>query len=138
MSDAISDMPAGWARAAVGDICEQVETTRPDERPNEMFRYIDISSVDRLTHTIESPQELRGELAPSRARQLIREGDVLISTVRPNLRTIARVPPELDGQVASTGFCILRPRTGINADFLFYTILEEQFQRRIQAKARGV
>jgi type I restriction enzyme S subunit len=130
--------PLGWERAPVRDLCLRVETTRPDERPEDEFVYVDISAIDRVSKTIVSPQRLLGRVAPSRARQVVRTGDVLVSTVRPNLRTIARVPQELDGQVASTGFCVLRPAPGVSSDFLFYTLLEEGLQRRIQAKARGV
>jgi type I restriction enzyme, S subunit len=131
-------LPAGWERTSLRELCLPVETTRPDGRPDDQFTYIDISAVDRVSRTIASPQRLVGREAPSRARQLVRAGDVLISTVRPNLRTIARVPEALDGQVASTGFCVLRPAPGVSSDFLFYSALEEGFQRRIQAKARGV
>jgi type I restriction enzyme S subunit len=131
-------IPVGWVKATLGEICLPVATTRPDERPNEEFVYIDISSIDRASKAIASPQRLLGRDAPSRARQVVRAGDVLVSTVRPNLRAIARVPEELDGQIASTGFCVLRPADHVLTDFLFYVVREESLQRRIQMKARGV
>lgn len=131
-------LPTGWVKTTLDEICLPVPTTRPDERPDVEFIYIDISSIDRASKTIATPQRLLGRDAPSRARQVVRAGDVLVSTVRPNLRAIARVPEELDGQIASTGFCVLRPASGVATDFLFHAVLEELFQRRVQRKARGV
>ena len=134
----MSALPVGWLDVSLGDVCLPVSTVRPDQQPEDVFTYIDIGSIDRATKTIVSPQNLLGAEAPSRARQLVREGDILISTVRPNLQTIARVSAEFDGQVASTGFCVLRPADGISSTFLFYAVLEDTFQTRLQVKARGV
>src|SRR3989344_8747637 len=49
-----------------------------------------------------------GKEAPSRAKQLVKDKDILISTVRPNLNAVAIVPKELDNQICSTGYCIIR------------------------------
>jgi len=79
-----------------------------------------------------------GSEAPSRARKEIREGDVLVSTVRPNLNAVAMVPPELDGQIASTGFCVLRPNLStINGKYLFYFTTTQDFISVLTSKVRG-
>ena len=86
-----------------------VETWDPaKEAPDQPFVYVDLSSVDRQTKRIVAPQTLAGAQAPSRAKQLLETGDVLVSTVRPNLNAVAVVPDELDGATGSTGFCVLR------------------------------
>jgi len=46
--------------------------------------------------------------APSRARRIVRENDVIMSTVRPYLKVFTIVPKEYDGQICSTGFTVLR------------------------------
>jgi type I restriction-modification system DNA methylase subunit/transcriptional regulator with XRE-family HTH domain len=74
---------------------------------SDTFKYIEISDVNSLTLDVAS-KELRCENAPSRARKLVRVGDVLVSTVRPERRTIGVVPQELDGAVCSTGFAVLK------------------------------
>ena len=74
-----------------------------------VFIYVDLSSINQQTKEIENVTELTGTDAPSRARQVIRHRDVLISTVRPNLNAVAWVPSVFDGATASTGFCVLRP-----------------------------
>ena len=131
-------LPSGWKRARIRDVCLPISTTKPVEDPERSFTYVDISSVNRSSLQVEHPQQLLGKDAPSRARQVIKEGDILFSTVRPNLRTLASVPQEFDGQIASTGFCVLRPGPELSSPFLFYAVLDERFQQRVTEKARGV
>lgn len=71
------------------------------------FDYIEISDVDAKAGIVRA-NRVSTTAAPSRARKRVRSGDVLISTVRPERRTIAVVPPELDGAICSTGFAVLR------------------------------
>jgi hypothetical protein len=72
------------------------------------FTYVDISSVDNKLKRITEYKTLAVEAAPSRAKQHLKSGDVLVSMTRPNLNAVAIVPPELDGAVGSTGFHVLR------------------------------
>jgi len=51
--------------------------------------------------------------APSRARKIIKSGDIVFATTRPYLKNIAVVPLVLDNQICSTGFCVLRPNTNL-------------------------
>lgn len=71
------------------------------------FNYIEISDVNPISFEI-SAKELSCEDAPSRARKLVHSGDVLVSTVRPERKTIGIVPDWLDGAICSTGFAVLR------------------------------
>ena len=89
----------------------------PQEEPEKGFKYIDISNVDTATGKI-NVQTLRGYEAPSRARKLVEKNDIIISTVRPNRNAVAIIPKELDNQICSTGFSILKARK-INPFYLF-------------------
>lgn len=71
------------------------------------FHYIEISDVDTRTALVGHKRILAAE-APSRARKLVRAGDVLVSTVRPERGAVGVVPPRLDGAICSTGFAVLR------------------------------
>jgi type I restriction enzyme, S subunit len=95
-------------------------TRNPTVAPDEPFTYVDVAAIDNEEKAIVGARVLVGAEAPSRARKLIREGDVLVSTVRPNLNAVAVVPPALDGQVASTGFCVLRARQSVLPEFLYF------------------
>jgi type I restriction enzyme S subunit len=137
-AEARSELPEGWKWDTIGDACLVVDKIEPARSPHQAFRYIDISAIDRTTNTIGDVQPVLGEAAPSRARQLVKAGDVLVSTVRPNLQTIALVPPEFDGEVASTGFCVLRPGRGLAERWLFYWTLSPVLLESLLSKARGV
>lgn len=127
-----------WLTSPIGSVCVPTAQRDPRERPDEVFRYVDISSIDRDQKRILSSAEIIGADAPSRARMEIRAGDVLVSTVRPNLNAVATVPDELDGHIASTGFCVLRPNEPtILGRFLFYYCCTGAFVNGLVTKVRG-
>ena len=107
----------------VRDVADVVKAKRdPTKKPNDSFLYVDIASVDVETGTIERPQELTGEEAPSRARKVIQAYDILISSCRPTRGAIAIVPEELHGQICSTGFSVIRAKPTINPFYLHFVL----------------
>lgn len=103
----------------------------------DFFAYVDITAVGKGTGRIDKVTRVQGTAAPSRARRRIRAGDILISTVRPNLRAFAIVPKELDQQVCSTGFAVLRPKQGTDPRFLLYQALSDNFLKQLTGSVRG-
>ena len=128
-------VPPGWTATTIGEVTERVDKCLPTERPDQEFTYIDISSIKGTA--IRDPKRLLGKDAPSRARQVTRAGDVLLSTVRTNLKHTALVPHDLDEAVASTGFAVLRPASVIEPRFLFFRVLEQGFVDALSAKQTG-
>lgn len=127
-----------WRTVQVGKTCFRTKMRDPRKNPDTPFLYVDISSIDRNLKVITSTPEILGSEAPSRARKEIREGDVLVSTVRPNLNAVALVPLKLDGQIASTGFCVLRPNLSIiEGKYLFYFSTTQDFIGILTSKVRG-
>jgi SAM-dependent methyltransferase len=80
----------------------------PSRMPEKEFRYIEISDVDAGSLDV-SCKLIETNKAPSRARQRVRSGDILVSTVRPERKAIGVVPAWLDGAVCTTGFAVLEP-----------------------------
>jgi type I restriction enzyme, S subunit len=108
----------------LGDIADaSVDQGGPIGDP---FRYVDISSIDNRTKQITDPKVLQLALAPSRARQRLQTGDVLVSMTRPNLNAVAMVPAELHGAVGSTGFCVLRA-VDVAPQWLYYAVQTSGF-----------
>ena len=109
------------------------ETRDPTSTPLEQFEYVDIASVDVHLGIISSTEKITGESAPSRARKLIREGEIVVSSVRPTRGAIAIVPEDYDNQICSTGFAVLKPLNGINPRYLHAilrsSVVREQFGR---------
>jgi len=93
-----SEPLSSWTTTTLGEIgSEPVEQAAPD---TPIFTYVDISSINKETKRIVDPQHLSSTQAPSRAKQRLREGDVLVSMTRPNLNAVGFVTSELHG---STG-----------------------------------
>ncbi|MEU9241029.1 restriction endonuclease subunit S [Streptomyces sp. NPDC048385] len=62
---------------------------------------------------------------------------MLVSTVRPNLNAVARVPEKLDGATASTGFCVLRPGPEVLSEYLSQWVRTPEFVRNMTRQATG-
>lgn len=131
-------LPAGWATVRLSEICTPVSKLGREGDHRERFRYVDISSVDGQSQRIHSAEWVDSRTAPSRARQVLQRGDTIYSTVRPYLRKIALVPPELDGHIASTGFAVIRPSPSVVPQYIFYATLADGFSRQLLPQQRGV
>lgn len=119
----LKKLPPSWKLVKLEALCEKDSGTKdPSLEPNKSFIYVDISSVDNVTKRIVNPHTLLGKDAPSRARKVIRTNDVIVSTTRPNLNAVALVPPDLDEQICSTGFCVLRANNDLESNYLFYFV----------------
>lgn len=101
------------------------------------FVYVDISSVDNKTKRIVDPKRLLVTEAPSRARQRLRAGDVLVSMTRPNLNAVAMVPPELNGAIGSTGFHVLRAKDDVDPRWLFNAVQSRDFVQTMEDFVQG-
>lgn len=121
----------------LGEVIIKTETTNPKDNPLERFCYVDVSSVDNNTFSIANYSTIIGKDAPSRARKLIKEKDVIFATVRPTLKRIAIVPDYLDGQICSTGYIVLRVAKDISYKFLYYFLQTDGFIETIRAKEKG-
>lgn len=130
-------LPVGWKRRPLNDICESKPLVNPRKSPSKEFDYVDIASVSNETFSIGETKRLLGSEAPSRARKPIFTGDVIFSTTRPYLKSIARVPKNLDGQVCSTGFCVLRSSPQVLSDWLFFNVISDDLIRQVTPKMRG-
>ena len=131
------DVPSTWRTVHLGDIVVPVEQVNPQCKPDKAFRYLDIASIDNATQRIVSPKDCVGKDAPSRARQRVMSGDILFSTVRTYLKNIARVTDDLDGQIASTGFCVIRPHSLLCKELLFYVVQTDAFLNPLNHIQRG-
>ncbi len=129
------DIP--WDLLTIGDICDTVQKVNPKEKPDEGFNYIDISGIDNERFMVAETKAYYGNNAPSRARQLVRAGDIVFSTVRTYLKNMARITRELDGEIASTGFCVLRPKEPEYSGYLYYYLQYEPFLNELAKFQRG-
>lgn len=112
------------------------EIDRSGPQGSTEFIYVDIGCIDRNTKQIVDPKELPVDKAPSRAKQVLRSGDVLVSMTRPNLNAVAMVPKHLNGSIGSTGFHVLRSKHADPA-FIFYAVQSRTFIEAMCLKVQG-
>ncbi len=132
-------MGKGFPEEEIYNLILKTENRNPaKEFPKNYFEYIDIASIENEIKKIISTKKILGEDAPSRAKQLVKYGDLLVSTVRPNLNAIALVPEKLDNQICSTGFCILRANNKkALSEYLFFISQSQFFVNSLVEKCKG-
>jgi type I restriction enzyme S subunit len=100
------------------------------------IEYIDISSVGTGEFT-EPPALMSFEDAPSRARRIVKAGDTIISTVRPNRRSFLFLSSPSSIAVASTGFAVLTPTPAVDPRYLYYWVTRQDFTDYLSLHAKG-
>lgn len=98
--------------------------------------YVDIGSVGR-GKLVERPQVLPFGKAPSRARRIVRDQDIILSTVRTYLRAVLPIDETLDGAIASTGFVVVRPHS-VHPGFLSWALQGDTFVEEVVSRSVGV
>lgn len=102
------------------------------------YRYIDLSSVDKDNNNIGETLEITSKNAPSRAQKIVKKDDVIFATTRPTQMRSALIPPNLDGQIASTGYCILRANQNeVLPKWIYYNLQIDEFKIYLQDKQSG-
>ncbi|MBR0472896.1 MAG: restriction endonuclease subunit S [Methanosphaera sp.] len=132
----IGKIPEHWKISRLKFYCICNNSSLGDDTPAEYeFNYVDIGSVS-LENGIEKYEQMNFDNAPSRARRIVKENDVIISTVRTYLKAIATIQKE-ENTIVSTGFAVLTPKN-INYKFLGYFVKSEYFTETVNSKSVGV
>ncbi|MEH6640170.1 restriction endonuclease subunit S [Vreelandella glaciei] len=127
-------IPSGWVQAKISDIAIKGMQRKP--KSGESFTYVDIGSIDRSLKRISVPQVIDGGEAPSRARKIIENGDVLVSLTRPNLNAVALVSQKYHKQIASTGFEVIKP-VFVDSRYIFALVRSKEFIDQISGVVQG-
>ena len=132
-------MREDWEYKKLEDISGSVLIEKAKKRfsSNDVIRYIDISSIDNINQCLTGTTSFKMLDAPSRAQQKVEYGDILISTVRPNLRNIAIVNDDATNLVASSGFCVLRINDAALRRYVFYYVVSNKFTAYLEKLTNG-
>jgi type I restriction enzyme, S subunit len=131
----VGGIPRGWAVKALKDVAiTNAESYSARSLPHEI-NYIDISSVQG--GRILQRARIRAEEAPGRARRAVRDGDIIWSNVRPNLRQFALIVEPQEGDVVSTGFTAITPKS-VPSSFLYVAITTDTFVAHLVNHTTGV
>lgn len=136
--DWLGEIPEHWEvlrLKAIASLNDEVIAENTD--PNTEILYVDISSVEN-EKGITNKELMSFSEAPSRARRLVRDGDIIVSTVRTYLRAIAAIRNPEPNLVVSTGFAVIRPRDQLKSGFAAYVFNSAYLINEIMARSAGV
>ena len=119
---------------------EVVKTTKNIKWQNNenTYDYIDLTSVCRETGNVLETLKIKADNAPSRAQKMVQLDDVIFATTRPSQMRIALIPKKFDGQIASTGYCILRAdKVNVLPKWIFFTLSTTEFKKFVAENQSG-
>jgi type I restriction enzyme S subunit len=130
----LGKIPEGWKVSPLSDIADvNALSIKKGKEPDEV-NYVDIASVS--TGTIDEVRLLSFSEAPGRARRIVRHGDLIWSTVRPNRKSYSLILNPLPNMIASTGFAVI---SGTKAPFsyLYHALTTDDFVGYLVNHATG-
>lgn len=102
------------------------------------YRYIDLTSVSIETKKIADTPEITFSNAPSRAQKLVEKNDVIFATTRPTQQRYCLIDDEYAGEVASTGYCVLRAKSDeVLPKWILYWIASTDFKTYVEENQSG-
>lgn len=134
----LGKMPAHWELKRLKylfTINDEALSQKTD--PETEFDYVDISSVDKYEGIIKR-EHMTFAAAPSRARRVVKDGDIILGAVRTYLEAIAQITPKDKDVIVSTGFAVLRPEHSSDSDFYSWAFRSGAFMASVVASSDGV
>ena len=130
----LGDIPADWRVGSLGDVIKVNFESIGKGYPHKEIEYVDISSVG--VGVLEGTTSYPLKKAPSRARRLVKHGDVIWSGVRPNRKSYLFIAHPLKNIVVSTGFITLTPDL-IPSSYLYSWVTTDSFVEYLSLNASG-
>jgi len=134
----LGEVPEHWDARQLKYLCSyNDEVLSESVGINYEIEYVDIGSVS-ATDGIKSSEIMLFNKAPSRARRVVRDGDVIVSTVRTYLEAIAPVDNPPNNLIVSTGFAVIRPNVFLHKGYAAYCLRANGFIKEVVAQSVGI
>lgn len=134
----LGEVPEHWSICRLKDEVTFNDEVLGDKTDTDYeILYVDISSVSLIEGIIQK-ELMTFENSPSRARRIVKNGDVIVSTVRTYLKAITQIQDAEDNLIVSTGFAVLRPKENLFPRFLGYWVQSENMIGAIVSNSVGV
>lgn len=125
-----------WKEYKLGDV-----VTINNNSIGRDYKYLEIEYLDTGSITkgkIDGYQTFNLNEAPSRAKRLVNENDIIYSTVRPIQRHYGIIKSPKENLVVSTGFAVITcDRTKANPDFIYHLLTNDDTVNYFDAIAEG-
>ncbi len=99
------------------------------------YKYIELANVDTMGG-ISNVETAIGCALPSRARRLVKSGQVIVSSVEGSLSSCALITPEYDNAICSTGFYVVSSER-YNSETLLLLFKSEAVQAMLKKRCSG-
>ncbi|MBL8281977.1 MAG: restriction endonuclease subunit S [Acinetobacter junii] len=134
----LGEIPRHWDSKPLKYLCTYNNEVLPETTAKDAeIQYIDIGSVSAVDG-ISKIETMIFKDAPSRARRIVRDGDVIVSTVRTYLEAIAPINNPPENLIVSTGFAVIRPNQYLYKSFASYCLRAKGFIKEVVARSVGV
>ncbi len=134
----LGQVPTHWGTKPLKYLCTYNDEVLPDSTSKEFeLEYVDIGSVSS-TEGITNTENMIFEKAPSRAKRVVQDGDVIISTVRTYLEAIAPINNPPQNMIVSTGFAVIRPNEHLYKGYAAYCLRAKGFIKEVVSLSVGV
>jgi len=131
----LGDVPKGWRSGDLNTLAElNPESWSAKHHPGRVL-YVDLANTK--AGQIDDYIDFSFEEAPSRARRVLRCGDVIVGTVRPGNRSFARIASDVTGLTGSTGFAVLRSREVVDQALVYIAATNDEAIDRLSHLADG-
>jgi|Wag4MinimDraft_10_1082650.scaffolds.fasta_scaffold00388_2 type I restriction enzyme S subunit len=131
------ELPLNWEIKMLTNVTQinknNISTSTPEDYEIE---YIDISSINDIGKIEETAHYNYGN-APSRAKRLVNIDDVIVSTVRPYLKSFSIIKEDKENLVCSTGFAVLTPKFNMETEYIYYFVWSNHFVNYMKRLMRG-
>jgi type I restriction enzyme S subunit len=134
----IGEVPSHWELKRLKEISEiNKRTLSENTSSNYEFNYVDIGSV---TYGVKgfATERMTFDIAPSRAKRVVKKGDTIISTVRTYLKAIASIDDDVSDLIVSTGFAVISPNKRLFNKYYSYLLTSDFIVNEICALSKGV
>lgn len=112
-----------WREIALGEVIETNKSSINREYPNSEILYLDTGSI--TCNRINGLQQFELSNAPSRAKRLVKDLDIIYSSVRPNQLHYGIIRNPENNLVVSTGFVVITCNQDEIAPYFLYHYLSQ-------------
>ena len=117
-------LPEDWEETTLGEVIETNKNTISKDFKFTEIQYLDTGSITE--GKIDSFQKFKLIEAPSRAKRLVNDNDIVYSTVRPNQKHFGFIQNPLDNLVVSTGFAVITSNEKSFSKFIYYLLTQNK------------
>ena len=106
-------------------------------KDDDLIKYVQYSDIDPVFGVIKSSTTMEKSEAPSRAKIVVETNDILIPKLKQSSDKVAIVTPEYNGCVVTNGFYVIKPKKGVDVNYLFGVVRKKQIQEQLKDYSSG-